>query len=83
MDKRKLMDLKETINSVYETDMGDFKRRVITYLNIFLEEEKESSFKLKVKEIKKFIICYITPEESPMEEIDTLRQAILKKLEGI
>ncbi len=77
------MDLKETINSVYETDMGDFKRRVITYLNLFLEQETEISIKLKVKEIKKFVVCYVTPEVDPIEEIDTLRRTILKKLENI
>ena len=82
MDQTRFMNLRETINSVYETDMGDFKRRVITYLNVFLEQEREASVKLKIKEIKKFVVCYITPEINPAEEIDTLRLSILNKLDG-
>ncbi|MGI9549460.1 MAG: hypothetical protein ACR2M7_05775 [Bdellovibrionales bacterium] len=78
-----LANLKDQIKSLYETDMGDFKRKVVTYLNNFLEENKETSFQMKIKDIKNRVICYITPEKNPIEEIDLLRREILDTLENL
>jgi len=68
---------------MYETDMGDFKRKTITYLNRFLEQETRVDVILKMKEIKDWVICYVTPEKVPTEEIDTLRLMLLQKLKDI
>lgn len=73
-------DLKKNIDSIYETDMGDFKRRSVTYLNRYLETLNSDTEKMKIKQIKKFVVCYITPEQDIIKEIDELRHVILQKL---
>lgn len=75
-------NLKEQINSLYEVDMGDFKRKVITYLNRYLEGAISNQDRMLVKFTKQFVICYITPEKNIIQEIDDLRLSILQKLES-
>ena len=77
----KIEDLKTTIHSLYETDMGDFKRKVVTYLNRYLEEAASNQAKMKIKDIKKFVVCYTTPEKDVIKEIDELRFSVLEKLQ--
>lgn len=75
-------DVKEKIQSLYETDIGDFKRKVVTYLNRYLEGNISNQDRILFKTIKQFVVCYITPEKNIMLEIDDLRFSILKKLES-
>ena len=67
-------DFNEKVKNLYETDIGDFKRKVLLYLNRFQEqvqssEETDSYF----YEIKEMLLCNDTTD------IELLRLQILRK----
>ena len=113
-----LMDsLREKIVLAHETDLGDFKRRVLLYLNRFAEETKNSpQTRKEIGELRDFILCFAPalclagqapglqdfpsrqpnqslpgqfvpaesnpPAQSQQEEIELLREEVLKTLEN-
>jgi len=78
--KEKLM---EKIQCLYETDVGDFKRKVGLYLNRFLDDQQDSSIKSKVEAIKDFILYQETTSDNEMENVDNLRLALLERLKTL
>ena len=67
-------DFNEKVKNLYETDIGDFKRKVLLYLNRFQEQvpdsgETDSYF----HEIKEMLLCNDTTD------IELLRLRIMRK----
>ena len=58
--------LRENIRSAYETDLGDFKRRALLYLNRFAEEAGQSaSVKKEIFRLRDFIMSFAPPQDPP------------------
>ena len=73
----------EQIQYVYETDIGDFKRKTTLYLNRFAQEQKEKEVKNKVQALKNFVLYREIPSNNQMEDIDSLRFELLEKLKNL
>ena len=76
-------ELIERIQSIYETDIGDFKRRVALYLNRFSQNQNKKELKKQIQEIKNFSLYIEVSSENQMKDIDKLRIALLEKLENL
>lgn len=73
-----IKDFNEKIKSLYETDIGDFKRKALLYLNRLeetLQSQDEDNLCLPVlfESLKEAIICNNT------RDIEILRLEIIKK----
>ncbi len=86
--------LREQISSAHETDLGDFKRRALLYLNRFAEEAESRRAKKEAGALKDFILRFAPPpaearqpqdalNQGQGENIELLRALILKKLRGL
>ena len=73
----------EQIQYVYETDIGDFKRKVTLYLNRFAQEQKGKEIISKIQALKNFILYSEVPSNNQMEDIDNLRFELLEKLKNL
>jgi len=71
----------ENIKYVYETDTGDFKRKVCLYLNRFIDEENSPEKKKWAESLKKEILYKKLEDENQEKNIQTLRHLVLEKLE--
>ena len=80
LTKEKLI---EQIQYVYETDIGDFKRKAALYLNRFAQEQNGQELKNKIQELKNFILYMEVPSKNEMEDIDKLRFDLLEQLESL
>jgi len=74
-------ELIETIKYVYETDVGDFKRKVCLYLNRFIENQSSFEKKKWLESLKKEILYKNLEHEDQEKNIQALRHLILDKLE--
>ncbi len=77
-----IKDVINKIQNLYEVDIGDFKRQVITSLNRWeegLSNESDPSLSLKdlFQRVKTSVICNDTTE------IETLRAQTIKQLQQI
>ena len=84
--------LRGQISSAHETDLGDFKRRALLYLNRFAEEAESRQAKKEAGALKDFILRWAPPppeegqrpqdalNQGQGENIELLRALILKKL---
>ena len=77
LTKEKLI---EKIQYIYETDIGDFKRRVALYLNRFSESQNDLSLKRNIQDLKVGLLYQEISLESQQEAIDDLRFNLLEKL---
>ena len=76
-------ELVETIKSLYETDVGDFKRKLLLYLNRFAEGPCSEEQKSRIQEIKNFAINMEANFKGEMENIDKIRFALLEQLKDL
>lgn len=76
-------DLIEKIKHLYETDVGDFKRKAVLYLNRFIEEQETSDLKNKLNSLKHKILYQEMSHSSPMQNIDEMRFDLIEKLKKI
>ena len=74
-------ELIETIKYVYETDIGDFKRKVCLYLNRFIESQSSIEKKKWLESLKKEILYKNLEHEDQSKNIEALRHLVLDKLE--
>ena len=74
-------ELIETIKYVYETDVGDFKRKVCLYLNRFIESQSSVEKKKWLESLKKEILYKNLEHEDQSKNIEALRHLVLDKLE--
>ena len=65
------------IQDLYEVDIGDFKRKAITYLYRLEENMNEQSLKYFFEQMKTSIICNNT------REIEVLREQIIQQMKKI
>ena len=79
LTKEKLM---EQIQYVYETDVGDFKRKTALYLNRFARGQNDRELKKKIQSLKDFIL-YKEIQGDQMEDIDQLRFELLEELKKL
>ena len=81
LTKEKLI---ERIQYVYETDVGDFKRKAALYLNRFSQGQKDVNLKKKIQDLKN---CMLYKEElsseNQMENVDNLRNILLERLKQL
>ena len=80
LTKEKLIDL---IQYVYETDIGDFKRKAALYLNRFAQGQEDQSLKRKVQNLKDTVLYREVPSKNQMEDIDNLRFDLLEQLKKL
>lgn len=80
LTKKELMD---QIQYVYETDIGDFKRKAALYLNRFAQGQKDQDLKKKVQNLKDTMLYATVPSENQMEDIDNLRLELLEQLKKL
>lgn len=73
----------EKIQYVYETDVGDFKRKTALYLNRFAESQKDQDLKKKIQDLKDSILYKELSSENEMENVDHLRVALLEQLKQL
>lgn len=78
LTKSQLIDL---IKKLYETDVGDFKRKVSSYLNRFSQEQTQESLKLQIQDIKNDIIYREVSLTPDIENIDFLKKDLIDKLQ--
>ena len=70
------------IQSLYETDFGDFKRKAILYCNNFSQSPAGQALKSRLRDLKQLILIEeIDPSKEPIENIDRLRQSLIHRLE--
>ena len=82
MNQMTAKELIETIKYVYETDIGDFKRKVCLYLNRFIESQSSQEKKKWLESLKKEILYKrIEEHEDQSKNIEALRHLVLDKLE--
>ena len=78
--KEKLID---QIQNVYETDVGDFKRKAALYLNRFAQSQTDQSLKNKIQNLKSSILYQEISTKDHIEDIDYLRFALLEKIKKL
>ena len=74
-------ELIESIKYLYETDAGDFKRKLCLYLNRFIEQQSSQDKKKWLESLKKEIIYKNLISTDQMKNIDSLRFLLIDKLE--
>ena len=78
--KEKIID---QIQNVYETDVGDFKRKAALYLNRFAQSQTDQSLKNKIQNLKSSILYQEVSTKDHIEDIDYLRFALLEELKKL
>ena len=76
-------DLIEKIKHLYETDVGDFKRKAVLYLNRFIEEQETSDLKKQLNKLKHDIFYKEVSQTTPIKNIEELRILLIEKLQKI
>jgi len=76
-----IKELIETIRYVYETDIGDFKRKICLYLNRFIENQSSLEKKKWLESLKKEILYKELEYTDQSKNIEALRYFLLDKLE--
>ncbi len=80
LTKEKLI---EQIQYVYETDIGDFKRKSALYLNRFAQSQTDQSLKNQIQDLKNSVLYSEVSSKNQMEDIDHLRFNLLDKLKKL
>ena len=73
----------EQIQYVYETDVGDFKRKASLYLNRFIGSQTDPGLKKKVQNLRNFVLYKELSSEDEMENIDQLRFELIEQLKQL
>ena len=72
-----LQKFESEIRSLYEVDIGDFKRKSLLYLKRFQEQVQSSAVDLWAKKTKELIVCNETVE------VDVLRNQIMEQINSL
>lgn len=67
----------ETVQNLYETETGDFKRKIISYLNRLESDLNHSSLKSFFHQFRESLIC------NDSKDIEILRHQVLKQIKKI
>lgn len=73
-------NLIEKIQYVYETDVGDFKRKATLYLNRFIDQQKEIKLRQKVQNLRNTILYTESSSKNEMENVESLRLFLIEEL---
>ena len=76
-------DLIEKIKYLYETDVGDFKRKAALYMNRFIENQKQTELKEKLNDLKHEILYKELSQSNQMRNIDELRFSLIEELQKL
>ena len=76
-------DLIEQIKYLHETDVGDFKRKAVLYLNRFIEGQELSDIKKLLNDLKHEILYKEMSQGDQMKNIDELRFLLIEKLQRL
>ena len=76
-------ELIEKIKHLYETDVGDFKRKAVLYLNRFIEEQETSDLKKQLNKLKHEILYKEVSQATPIKNIEELRILLIEKLQKL
>ena len=76
-------DLIEKIQYLYETDIGDFKRKSALYLNRFIENQQSTDLKKKLNDLKHEALYQEMSHNTQMQNIDEIRFFLIEKLKKI
>ena len=76
-------DLIEKIKYVYETDVGDFKRKTALYINRFIEEQESETLKKQLNDLKHDILYKEISQTEQMKNIDELRFLLIEELQKL
>ena len=82
-DTLKKQDLIEKIKYLYETDVGDFKRKVTLYMNRFVEDQKQADLKEKLNDLKHKILYKELTQSNQIQDIDKLRFSLIEELQKL
>ena len=80
LTKQNLID---QIKCLYETDVGDFKRKTALYLNRFIENQEAIDLKEKLQDLKHEILYQKMSSGSQIKNIDELRFLLIEKLQKL
>ena len=71
---------RKKVQELYETDIGDFKRKVLSYLNRLEDELSDPSLKNSFRSLKESLICNNTRniEELRSQALNDISQILLK-----
>ena len=75
--KKEISNFSETMKNLYETEIGDFKRKIITYLNRLESDLNNSSLKSFFHQFRESVICNET------KDIEVLRDQVLEQIQNI
>lgn len=75
--KKEILNFSEIVNNLYETEIGDFKRKIISYLNRLESDLNNSSLKSFFHQFRESIICNET------RDIEILRDQVLEQIRKI
>ena len=75
--------LTEQILNLYETNVGDFKRKSALYLNRFYQAQSEPDLKQNIQDLKNSVIYKALESENEMENIEQLRLNLLTALKKL
>ncbi len=81
MEKQIKESLLRQIEALYETNTGDFKRKVGLYLNRFIQTQNDPHLKQKIQILRDDILYKELDNEDEMANIDQLRWTLLEKLD--
>ena len=76
-------ELIENIKYLYETDVGDFKRKSTLYLNRFIESQESDDLKKRLNDLKHEILYQEISHNNQMQNIDEMRFTLIEKLKKI
>ena len=83
MEKLTKSQLIEKIQSLYETNEGDFKRKNTLYLNRFIEQQSSEELKLRLENMKQEWLYQSLPFKDSTENIESLRALLIEKIQKI
>ena len=83
MEKISKSQLIEKIQSLYETNEGDFKRKNTLYLNRFIEQQSSEELKLRLENMKQEWLYQRLAFKDSTENIESLRALLIEKIQKI
>ena len=83
MEKLTKKILIEKIKDLYETDEGDFKRKIALYLNRLIEQESSQEIKSQLEDIKNELLYQTLSFKKPVENIESLRLLLIEKIKTL
>ena len=75
--KKEILNFIEVVRNLYETEIGDFKRKIISYLNRLESDLNNASLQSFFHQFRESVICNET------KDIETLRDQVLEKIQNI